>query len=50
MVNLYRVINNEVDRADRVDFGGVSSQGLDGISHGSKVNNGWDTATKVFLI
>jgi hypothetical protein len=40
------VINDQVNRAEWVDLGWVSTKSLHGVSHGSQVDDGWDTTIK----
>jgi hypothetical protein len=37
------VVNNEVYLAERVDFGRIATKFLHGSSHGSQINNCWNT-------
>jgi hypothetical protein len=45
-ISLDGVINDEIDRAEGVNFGGISSESLHGVTHGSEINNGWHTTIK----
>ncbi|MND89202.1 hypothetical protein D3C80_812500 [compost metagenome] len=39
MINRYRVVNNEIDGREWVNFGGVSAQTFDGFAHGSQIHD-----------
>jgi hypothetical protein len=43
-INLNGVVNDQIDRAGRVDVLGVQAQIFDGISHGGQVTDGGDTS------
>ena len=43
LVNHDRVVDDQINRVQRVDLLGVAAQGNDAVTHGSKVNNGWNT-------
>jgi hypothetical protein len=45
-VNLYGVINNEIDRYEGVNLGGVSTESVHGVTHGSEINDGRYTTIK----
>jgi hypothetical protein len=40
------VINDQVDWAEWVDLGWISSKSVHGVSHGSKIDNSWDSTKK----
>ncbi len=40
---LYRMINDEINWTQRVDLLRITAQGLDGVTHGSKVDNSWNS-------
>lgn len=38
------MIDDEIDWAEWVDLGWITSKSLHGISHGSKIDNSWDSS------
>lgn len=42
-IGLDGMIDDKINRAERVDLIGFSSEFFDRVSHGSKINDGWDT-------
>ena len=37
---LNRMIDDQINRTERVDFSRISAKNLDGVAHGSEVDNG----------
>ena len=40
------MVDDEVHRAERVDLGGVATEALHSITHGSEIDDGWNTPKK----
>jgi hypothetical protein len=38
------VIDDEIDWAEWVDLGWITTESLHSISHGGKIDNGWDSS------
>ena len=42
-IHLHRMVNDQVDRAERVDLRWVSTKALHGIAHGRQIDDSWHT-------
>jgi hypothetical protein len=49
-VDLDRVINDEVNGAEGVYLGGVTTETLHGVTHGSEINDGGHTTERIGLV